>query len=80
MESTRNWALMYDLVSEHVDRVELPHPKEVKAIANAAVDVPHTSIVFTAIVEAISTLDGPQAEKMIPKRTNKIKNLAYLFI
>ena len=36
MEATRNWPFMYDLLSEHVDRVELAHPKEVKAIANAA--------------------------------------------
>lgn len=37
MEATRNWPFMYDLVSDHVVRVELAHPKEVKAIANAAV-------------------------------------------
>lgn len=37
LEATRNWAFMYDLLTEHVKRVELAHPKEVKAIANAAV-------------------------------------------
>ena len=37
VEATRNWPFMYDLLAEHVDRVELAHPKEVKAIANAAV-------------------------------------------
>jgi transposase len=37
LEATRNWPFMYDLLSDHVDRVELAHPKEVKAIANAAV-------------------------------------------
>jgi transposase len=37
LEATRNWPFMYDLLAEHVDRVELAHPKEVKAIANAAV-------------------------------------------
>jgi transposase len=37
MEATRNWPFMYDLLAEHVARVELAHPKEVKAIANAAV-------------------------------------------
>lgn len=37
MEATRNWPFMYDLLSDHVVRVELAHPKEVKAIANAAV-------------------------------------------
>ncbi len=37
MEATRNWPFMYDMLSEHVERVELAHPKEVKAIANAAV-------------------------------------------
>jgi transposase len=37
LEATRNWPFMYDLVSEHVARVELAHPKELKAIASAAV-------------------------------------------
>ncbi len=37
LEATRNWPFMYDLLSEHVVRVELAHPKEVKAIASAAV-------------------------------------------
>lgn len=37
LEATRNWAFMYDLLSEYVARVELAHPKEVKAIATAAV-------------------------------------------
>jgi transposase len=37
MEATRNWSFMYDMLSEHVERVELAHPKEVKAITNAAV-------------------------------------------
>lgn len=37
LEATRNWAFMYDLLDEHVERVELAHPKELKAIATAAV-------------------------------------------
>jgi transposase len=37
MEATRNWAFMYDKVSEHVKRVELAHPKELKMIASAVV-------------------------------------------
>lgn len=37
LEATRNWPFMYDLLTDHVSRVELAHPKEVKAIANAAV-------------------------------------------
>ena len=37
LEATRNWPFMYDLLGEYVARVELAHPKEVKAIANAAV-------------------------------------------
>ena len=37
LEATRNWPFMYDLLSAHVARVELAHPKEVKAIAAAAV-------------------------------------------
>jgi transposase len=37
LEATRNWPFMYDLLSQHVERVELAHPKELKAISTAAV-------------------------------------------
>ncbi|MBW8010011.1 MAG: IS110 family transposase [Chloroflexi bacterium] len=37
LEATRNWPFMYDLLTNHVARVELAHPKEVKTIASAAV-------------------------------------------
>jgi transposase len=37
MEATRNWPFFYDLIGEHVDRVELAHAKEVRSIAAAAV-------------------------------------------
>jgi transposase len=37
LEATRNWPFMYDLLAEHVERVELAHPKELKAISAAAV-------------------------------------------
>ena len=37
LEATRNWPFMYDLLSEHVQRVDLVHAKGVRAIANAAV-------------------------------------------
>jgi transposase len=37
LEATRNWPFMYDLLTEHVERVELAHPKELKAISSAAV-------------------------------------------
>ncbi|MEJ2486692.1 MAG: transposase [Anaerolineales bacterium] len=37
LEATRNWPFMYDLLSENLERVELAHPKELKAIATAVV-------------------------------------------
>lgn len=37
LEATRNWAFAYDLLSGHVAKVSLAHPKELKAIASAAV-------------------------------------------
>jgi transposase len=37
LEATRNWPFMYDLLNEHVDKVDLVHAKGVRAIANAAV-------------------------------------------
>lgn len=37
LEATRNWPFLYDLLVEHVARVELAHPKELKAISSAAV-------------------------------------------
>jgi hypothetical protein len=35
MEATRNWPFFYDLIGEHVERVELAHAKEVRSIAAA---------------------------------------------
>ncbi len=35
LEATRNWPFMYDMLEDHVERVELAHPKELKAIASA---------------------------------------------
>ena len=37
LEATRNWPFLYDLLTEHVARVELAHPKELKAISTAAI-------------------------------------------
>jgi transposase len=37
LEATRNWPFMYDLLHEHVEKVDLVHAKGVRAIANAAV-------------------------------------------
>lgn len=37
LEATRNWPFLYDLLVEHVERVELAHPKELKAISSAAI-------------------------------------------
>jgi len=37
LEATRNWPFMYDLLNEHVHKVDLVHAKGVRAIANAAV-------------------------------------------
>jgi len=37
LEATRNWPFMYDLLNEHVKKVDLVHAKGVRAIANAAV-------------------------------------------
>jgi len=37
LEATRNWPFMYDLLNEHVQKVDLVHSKGVRAIANAAV-------------------------------------------
>jgi transposase len=37
LEATRNWAFLYDLLEVHVAKVSLAHPKELRAIATAAV-------------------------------------------
>lgn len=37
LEATRYRAFMYDILDQHVDKVSLAHPKELKAIATAAV-------------------------------------------
>jgi hypothetical protein len=33
MKATRNWPFMYDFLCDYVERVELAHPKKVKAIS-----------------------------------------------
>ncbi len=37
VEATCNWPFVYNLLTEHVQRVELAHPKKLKAISTAAV-------------------------------------------
>ena len=37
LEATRNWPYFYDELEKHLVRVELAHPKELKAISTAAV-------------------------------------------
>lgn len=37
MEATRNWAFLYDFLADNLGRVELAHPKRLKAIASATV-------------------------------------------
>ncbi|MEA3459858.1 MAG: hypothetical protein U9R11_04195 [Chloroflexota bacterium] len=37
LEATRNWQYAYDLLDKRVDKVELAHPKKVKAIASARI-------------------------------------------
>lgn len=37
LEATRNWPFLYDLLNQYLERVELAHPKELKAIAAAVV-------------------------------------------
>lgn len=35
LEATRNWPFVYDLLEDHVERVELAHPKEVTSVSLA---------------------------------------------
>jgi len=37
MEATRNWEFLYDFLQKKVDRVEIAHPKKLKAIASSTV-------------------------------------------
>ncbi len=37
LEAARNWPFMYDLLSDHDDRAELAHPKELHLIAKAVI-------------------------------------------
>lgn len=37
VEATGNWSYMYDVLKAHFDRVELAHPKQVRAIATARI-------------------------------------------
>ena len=37
VEATGNWSYMYDILNAHCERVELAHPKQVRAIATARI-------------------------------------------
>jgi transposase len=70
LEATRNWPFMYDLLSDHVQRVELAHPKEVKAIANAAVK---TDRIDAGVLAHLARLDYLPTAYAAPKEYRDLR-------
>lgn len=70
MEATRNWPFMYDLLSDHVERVELPHPKQVKSIANAAVK---TDKIDAAVLAHLARLNYLPTAYAAPKEVRDLR-------
>lgn len=64
LEATRNWPFMYDLLKRHVARVELAHPKELKAISTAAVKADRINARTLANLARMNYLPIPYAAPM----------------
>ncbi len=64
LEATSNWAFMYDQLSQHVERVDLAHPKELKAISAAAVKADH---IDTKVLANLARMDFLPTAYAAPK-------------
>ena len=89
LEATRNLPFMYDLLTQHVERVELAHPKELKAISNAAVKTDQIDAKVLAHLTRLNFLPAAFAappetrdlrlylrhrEKLVQDRTLRLQN------
>ena len=70
LEATRNWPFMYDLLKEHVERVELAHPKELKAIASAAVK---TDRIDASVLAHLARLNFLPTSYAAPKEVRDLR-------
>jgi len=70
LEATRNWPFMYDILEEHVERVELAHPKELKAIAHAAVK---TDQIDAKVLANLARLNFLPISYAAPKETRDLR-------
>lgn len=70
LEATRNWPFMYDILKDHVERVELAHPKELKAIAHAAVK---TDQIDAKVLANLARLNFLPISYAAPKETRDLR-------
>lgn len=70
LEATRNWPFMYDLLADHVARVELAHPKEVKSIASAAVK---TDRIDAGVLAHLARLNYLPTAYAAPKKVRDLR-------
>ena len=70
LEATRNWAFLYDLLDEYVERVELAHPKELRAIAHAAVKTDH---IDTKVLANLARLNFLPTSYAAPKEVRDLR-------
>lgn len=94
LEATRNWQYAYDLLEEQVDKVELAHPKKVKAIASARIKtdkIDATTLAHLARADLLPTAYAPprwirqgralarHRARMVRDRT-RVKNRVYALL
>ena len=70
LEARCNWSFMYDLLTSQVARVELSHPKEVKAIASAAVK---TDRIDAGVLAHLARLNYLQTDYAAPKEVRDLR-------
>jgi transposase len=70
MEATRNWPYFYDLLGEHVERVELAHAKEVRSIATAAVK---TDQIDASVLAHLARLNFLPTSYAAPKEVRDLR-------
>ena len=72
LEATRNWPFMFDLLNEHVQKVDLVHAKAVRSIANAAVK---TDQIDASTLAHLARLNYIPKAYAAPKETRDLRQL-----
>lgn len=72
VEATGNWSYMYDILDTHLERVELAHPKHVRAIATARVKTDRIDATILAHLARTNLLPTAYAA---PQATRELRDI-----